>query len=137
MSKESNSQFYLSISRRALHSKFTLLDPHHLLTNARTKSCGSGIPERSLAKDAWIRVAKGGIAGLNVALDEDLICRQSDSFARLLDSVRFNQFPPPGSQIRGIPLVMFEGLMTNIEQRNQLFTFVKKGAFHFRALGSL
>ena len=32
---------------------------------------------------------------------------------------------------------MFEGLMTNIERRIQLFPFVKKGTYKVRALGSL
>ena len=62
--------------------QFTILDPHHLFTNARTKCCSSGIPNRGLHKEAWVRVAKGGKAGLNIALVEDLVDRQSDSFAR-------------------------------------------------------
>ena len=32
---------------------------------------------------------------------------------------------------------MFEGLMTNIERRIQLFAFVEKGSYNVRALGSL
>lgn len=32
---------------------------------------------------------------------------------------------------------MFEGLMTNIERRIQLFPFIKRGAYNVRALGSL
>ena len=39
--------------------------------------------------------------------------------------------------MNGIPVVMFEGLMTNIERRIQLFPFVKKDSFNVRALGSL
>ena len=62
--------------------QFTVLDPHHLFTNARAKCCSSGIPDRGLQKEAWIRETKGGKAGLNIALVEDLVDRQSDSFAR-------------------------------------------------------
>ena len=62
--------------------QFTILYPHHLFTNARTKCCSSGIPDRGLHKEAWVRVAKGGKAGLNIALVEDLVHRQSDLFAR-------------------------------------------------------
>ena len=43
--------------------------------------CSSGIPERGLQKEAWVRAAKGGKAGLNIALVEDLVDRQSDTFA--------------------------------------------------------
>ena len=32
---------------------------------------------------------------------------------------------------------MFEGLMTNIDRRNQLFSFVRNQAYNVRALGSL
>ena len=169
---------------------FALLDPHHLFTNCRVKCCNSGIPERGIKKEAWLKVAKDGRAGLNIALVEDLVDRQSDSFARatfseavetaltengfveeakfcrlirkwyesedepgitamdrciarldlrnwLLNKVQFNRFPPPGMHIRGIPLIMFEGLLTNIERRLQLFSFVKKGTYNVRSLGSL
>ena len=61
---------------------FALLDPHHLFTNSRIKCCNSGIPEREINKEAWLKVAKEGNAGLNRALVEDLVDRQSDSFAR-------------------------------------------------------
>ena len=169
---------------------FALLDPHHLFTNCRVKCCNSGIPERGINKDAWLKVAKEGNAGLNRALVEDLVDRQSDSFARatfsesvekvmsekgfaneanfcklirnwyesedepgisadnrckarlelrdwLLKGVQFNRFPPPGMHIKGVPVVMFEGLLTNIERRMQQFSFVKKGTYNVRSLGSL
>ena len=61
---------------------FALLDPHHLSTNGRVKCCNSGIPERGISKEAWSKVAKDGNAGLNRALVDDLVDRQSDSFAR-------------------------------------------------------
>ena len=39
--------------------------------------------------------------------------------------------------MKGIPQVMFEGLMTNIDRRIQLFSFVRNQAYNVRALGSL
>jgi hypothetical protein len=39
--------------------------------------------------------------------------------------------------VKGIPQVMFEGLMTNIDQHIQLFSFVRNQAYNVRALGSL
>jgi hypothetical protein len=55
----------------------------------------------------------------------------------LLTDVNFCQFPPYGMYINGIPNVMFQGFMTNIERRIQLFPYVKCGSYCPRALGSL
>ena len=49
----------------------------------------------------------------------------------------FNTFPPYGSHIRGVPNVMFKGLLTNIDRRIQLFPYVKSGKYNVRTLGSL
>ena len=57
--------------------------------------------------------------------------------AWLYSNIEIGKFPPPGSHVNGIPIVMFEGLMTNIERRIQLFPFVRKGTYNVRALGSL
>lgn len=55
----------------------------------------------------------------------------------LLADVSFNAFPPYGSHILGVPNVMFQGLITNIDRRIQLFPYVKSGKYNVRALGSL
>jgi hypothetical protein len=55
----------------------------------------------------------------------------------LLQDVTFHSFPPYGSYIRGIPTVLFEGLLTNIERKMQLFTFTKTNSYNVRAVGSL
>ncbi|XP_060553199.1 uncharacterized protein LOC132714356 [Ruditapes philippinarum] len=55
----------------------------------------------------------------------------------LLKDVYFDKFPPPGSHIKELPHVMFEGTLTNIERRIQIIPHVKSGAFNPRALGSL
>lgn len=55
----------------------------------------------------------------------------------LLEDVNFCKFPPYGSHVRSIPMVMFQGFLTNIERRIQLFPYVKSGRYNVRALGSL
>ena len=55
----------------------------------------------------------------------------------LLQSVQFNKFPPYGTHIRSIPHIMFQGLLTNIDRRIQLFPYVKSGRYNVRSLGSL
>lgn len=51
--------------------------------------------------------------------------------------MNFYEFPPPGTHVKGIPHIMFEGLLTNIERRIQIIPFVKSGACNPRALRSL
>ncbi|KAJ8303731.1 hypothetical protein KUTeg_018654 [Tegillarca granosa] len=36
-----------------------------------------------------------------------------------------------------MPIVMYEGLMTNIERRIQIYPFIKQGTYNVRAMGSL
>ena len=48
----------------------------------------------------------------------------------LLDSVSLGDFPPPGNHICGMPVVMFEGFMTNIDRRIQLHALVKGGSYN-------
>ena len=169
--------------------QFCLLDCHHLLTNARTKCCSSGIPSAGIEKCAWTKVAyEDGC--ISRALVEDLVDKQNSAYAQktfsaeveasmrnlnysttadfcklirewyeaedepgldavercrrrlnlrewLCSNIKIGTFPPPGSHVNSIPVVMFEGLMTNIERRIQLFPFVKRGHFNVRALGSL
>jgi len=55
----------------------------------------------------------------------------------LISKIYIGTFPPPGNHVSGIPIVMFEGLMTNIERRIQLFPFVKSKTYNVRSLGSL
>lgn len=55
----------------------------------------------------------------------------------LLEGTKFCGFPPYGTHILGIPNIMFQGLMTNIERRLQLFPYVKSGMYNVRSLGSL
>ncbi|VDI14617.1 Hypothetical predicted protein [Mytilus galloprovincialis] len=181
------------VSNRFMHL-FSLLDCHHLLTNARIKCCSTGIVEAGIHSNAWSKVArqtsKDGKEIISSALVDDLIDKQRNVYAQktfsnevetamtengdleeaifcklirewyqaedepgiaalercerrlnlrtwLLDKIDIGKFPPPGRHVKGIPIVMFEGLMTNIERRIQLFPFIKSGAYNVRALGSL
>ena len=55
----------------------------------------------------------------------------------LLDGVSFSEFPPYDSYVNDIPIVLFEGLLTNIERKIQLYTFTKSGSYNVRSVGSL
>ncbi|XP_060589874.1 uncharacterized protein LOC132745056 [Ruditapes philippinarum] len=172
---------------------FDFLDSHHLFVNARVKCCGSGMQECGISRKAWVSVAENmrtNKSGLNIALVDDLVDKQSNAFAKktfseevenamresdysqeanfcklirewysaeddpgievterikrrlrfrewLLYGVRLDEFPPYGRFVKGIPHVMFEGLLTNIERKIQITPFVKSGAFCPRSLGSL
>jgi hypothetical protein len=55
----------------------------------------------------------------------------------LLRNVNFNKFPPSGAYVKDIPIVLYEGLLTGIERRIQLFPFTKTGSYNVRSIGSL
>ena len=50
----------------------------------------------------------------------------------LLTMIRLNQFPQCGNNVSGMSLTMFEGLLTNIDRRIQLYALSKSGTYnHF------
>ncbi|CAC5423344.1 unnamed protein product [Mytilus coruscus] len=55
----------------------------------------------------------------------------------LLEDVNFSSFQPYGSHIRWIPLVMFQGFLTNIDRRIKIVPYIKSRTYNVRALGSL
>ncbi len=55
----------------------------------------------------------------------------------LLSKLNVGIFPPPGSHVNGLPIVMFEGILTSIERRTQLYSVVRGGSYNARAIGSL
>ncbi|XP_053383231.1 uncharacterized protein LOC123562931 [Mercenaria mercenaria] len=55
----------------------------------------------------------------------------------LLNGVRFDTFPPYGSYVKDIPVVLYEGLLIGIERKLQLYPFTKAGTYNVRAVGSL
>ena len=57
-------------------------DAHHLLTNTRTKICSSGIKAAGIPREAWLATAKTGKTSLNIAMVEDLVDKQRNSFAQ-------------------------------------------------------
>ena len=63
--------------------------------------------------------------------------RRLDLRKFLLEGVNFFKFPPYGSHVRGVPLVMFEGLLTNIDRRIQLHALVPGSSYNVRAPTSL
>ena len=46
-------------------------------------------------------------------------------------------FPPPGYNFRGLPMAQFEGLLTNIDRRLQLYHITKTGTYNHRSISSL
>ena len=66
--------------------------------------------------------------------------RTRKRFARiewLLQDVNFREFPPPGAYVKGMPVIMYEGLLTSIERKTQLYEFVKSGTYNQRAVATL
>ncbi|CAH1798622.1 unnamed protein product [Owenia fusiformis] len=46
-------------------------------------------------------------------------------------------FPPPGSHVKSFPIQMYEGFLTSIERKIQMFPFISRGSYNSRASGSL
>ena len=59
---------------------YKTLDSHHLLTNLRTRTSTHGL--KDISPDAWKRVASSFKTKLTPAMVEDLIDKQSNSFAQ-------------------------------------------------------
>lgn len=55
----------------------------------------------------------------------------------LLSSVNLAEFPPPGQHIGGMPIVMFEGILTNIDRRTQLHELLPSKSYNVRAPNTL
>ena len=56
---------------------------------------------------------------------------------KLLQYLRVGQFPPPGFHVAGMPMAQYEGLLTNIDRRLQLYHLVQQGTYNQRAISSL
>ena len=48
----------------------------------------------------------------------------------LLKDVSFETFPPPGKHVKGIPFVMWEGFIQNIDTRIQLYSICENGTYN-------
>ena len=55
----------------------------------------------------------------------------------VLSAINLAKFPPPGLTIGGMTTVMFEGILTNIDRRTQLYALVPDNAYNVRAPTSL
>ena len=55
----------------------------------------------------------------------------------LLTFYKPGTFPPPGAYVAGLPIVQFEGILSNIDRRLQLFFLSSKGCYNQRAVSSL
>lgn len=55
----------------------------------------------------------------------------------LLPFLKVGHFPPPGAYVAGLPLAQYEGLLSNVERRLQLYDMVQNGTYNQRAITSL
>ena len=55
----------------------------------------------------------------------------------LTSGVNFDSFPPPGSWVKGIPIVTFEAILANVSTRIQLYSICSQGTYNHRAISSL
>lgn len=53
----------------------------------------------------------------------------------LLDGVVFSVFPPVGRYIKGVPIIIYEGILLDIDSKLQMFAIV--GSYNIRSVGSL
>lgn len=56
---------------------------------------------------------------------------------KLLPFLKVGHFPPPGAYVASLPLAQFEGLMSNVDRRLQLYDMVQTGTYNQRAITSL
>ncbi|CAG2203957.1 unnamed protein product [Mytilus edulis] len=113
--------------------QFNLLDCHHFVRRKALHSNGD-FNEALFCRLIREWYAAEDDPGIDVI---DRIKRRLRFRDWLLKDINFMQFPPPGLHVKGIPHIMFEGLLTNIERRIQIIPFVKSGTYNSRALGSL
>ena len=55
----------------------------------------------------------------------------------LLHFYRPGYFPPPGGDVAGLPIAQFEGIMSNVDRRLQLYALTEKGTYNQRSISSL
>ena len=80
----------------------------------------------------WYEAEDG--AGLEA---QDRVMRRMRMREWLLRKVNLGTFPPPGSHVNTIPIVMFEGILTNIDRKIQLHSAVKSEGYNVRSVSSL
>ena len=55
----------------------------------------------------------------------------------LLKYYKPGTFPPPGSYVADLPMAQFEGIMTNVDRRLQLYALLEQTTYNYRAVSSL
>jgi hypothetical protein len=185
----SQPEFFPCLGRHIVY----LLDCHHLFVNARCFVVQHGISGLNVSRNAWLDVATNDRethVGLNIAMVEDVIDKQSNALAQLtfsraveaemrkleyfheaefcktirewymaedepgldvmerhqyriamrnmlLGSTKLAEFPPPGLHVAGMPIVMFEGILSNIDRRIQLYSLIPGNSYNVRAPNTL
>ena len=60
-----------------------------------------------------------------------------DLYDLLMKDVDFTQYPPPSTHIKGIPIVMYEGILQNISLRIAMYKYAKNNSYNQRAISTL
>ena len=113
--------------------------------NAFTATTFSEKFEEALIKNGdfteakWCRLLRNWYAAndeAGVAL-EDRIQWMLDIRSYLLDFYHPGTFPPSGKYVAGLPIAQFEGIISNVDRRLQLYALTSKGCYNNRAVSSL
>ena len=56
---------------------------------------------------------------------------------KLLSELHVGHFPPHTSFIADLPVAQFEGILTNVDRRLQMYALVQHGTYNNRAVTSL
>ena len=99
-----------------------------------------GMKENGDDKTAeWCRLIRSWYAAVDAAgMDiTDRIEYLLNMRSFLLQFYKPGTFPPPGAYIAGLPITQFEGFMTNVDRRLQLYAFTRAGSFNQRSVTSL
>ena len=73
-------------------------------------------------------------AGLRVS---ERIAKMLQIKSFLLNHYKPSTFPPPGMYVAGLPIAQFEGILSNIDRRLQLYSITDHRCFNQRAVSSL
>jgi hypothetical protein len=55
----------------------------------------------------------------------------------LTEGINFDDFPPPGSHVNGVPLITFEGILQCNTLRLALYNYAQNGTYNHRAISTL
>lgn len=87
----------------------------------------------------WCRLIRNWYA----AIDEGGMCIEKRIECllamrdKLLPYLHVGHFPPPGAYVASLPMAQFEGILSNIDRRLQLYGMVQGGSYNQRSVTSL